>query len=121
MCESRRLRDMGYSLQSNAKNLEGVWPPERDSQFRYINRQVTKQIERGESVLSIDTKKKERVGRFKHSGKTYRRKGEPEEVYVYDYPYLADGTAIPYGAYDVHRNEGFVNVGMTHDTSEVLT
>ncbi len=114
----RRLHEMGYSLQSNAKSLEGVSPPERDSQFRYINRQVTKQIERGEPVLSIDTKKKERVGRFKNSGKTYRRKGEPEEVNVYDYPYLGEGTAIPYGAYDVDRNEGFVNVGMTHDTSE---
>ncbi len=89
---------MGYSLQSNVKSLEGVSPPERDSQFRYINRQVKKQIERGEPVLSIDTKKKERVGRFKNSGKRYRRKGEPEEVNVYDYPYLGEGTAIPYGA-----------------------
>ena len=114
----RRLREMGYSLQSNAKSLEGSSPPERDAQFRYINRQVKKQIRRGEPVLSIDTKKKERVGRFKNNGKTYRPKGEPERVNVYDYPYLGEGTAIPYGAYDIDRNHGFVNVGMTHDTAE---
>lgn len=114
----RRLRKMGYSLQSNVKSLEGSSARERDDQFRYINRQVKGQIGRGEPVLSIDTKKKERVGRFKNSGKTYRRKGEPEEVNVYDYPYLGEGTAIPYGAYDIDRNEGFVNVGMTHDTAE---
>lgn len=114
----RRLRETGYSLQANAKTLEGSSPPERDAQFRYINRQVKKQLARGEPVLSIDTKKKERVGRFKNRGKTYRRQGEPEEVNVYDYPHLGEGTAIPYGAYDIDRNEGFVNVGMTHDTAE---
>lgn len=114
----RRLRTMGYSLQSNVKSLGGSSAPERDAQFRYINRQVKRQIGRGEPVLSIDTKKKERVGRFKNSGQTYRRKGEPEKVNVYDYPCLAEGTAIPYGAYDIDRNEGFVNVGMTHDTAE---
>lgn len=114
----RRLREMGYSLQVNAKSLEGSSPPERDAQFRYINRQVKKQLARGEPVLSIDTKKKERVGVFKNSGKSYRPKGQPYRVNVYDYPHLGVGSAIPYGAYDVERNEGFVNVGMTHDTAE---
>ena len=109
---------LGYSLQSNAKNLEGASPPERDAQFRHINRQVKKQIRLGEPVLSIDTKKMERVGPFKNRGQTYRRKCEPEAVNVYDYPYLGEGTAIPYGACVVDRNEGFVNVGMTHDTAE---
>ncbi len=114
----RRVREMGYSLQVNAKTLEGSSPPERDAQFRYINRQVKKQITHREPVLSIDTKKKERVGAFKNSGKVYRPKGEPHQVNVYDYPHLGEGPAIPWGAYDVERNEGFVNVGMTHDTAE---
>ena len=73
---------------------------------------------RGEPVLSIDAKKKERVGKFKNSGQTWRPKGEPLEVNVYDYPHLGEGPAIPYGAYDVRRNEGFVNVGISHETAE---
>jgi hypothetical protein len=114
----RRLRDLGYSLQSNAKTIEGESAEGRDEQFRYINQQVEKFLRRGEPVLSIDTKKKERVGKFKNGGRTWRPKGRPEEVNIYDYPRLGMGTAIPYGAYDVSRNEGFVNVGMTHDTAE---
>ena len=114
----RRLRELGYSLQGNAKSLEGSSPPERDAQFRYINRQVKRQLAQGEPALSIDTKKKERVGAFKNSGRTWRPKGEPYAVNVYDYPHLGQGTAIPYGAYDIERNQGFVNVGMSHDTAE---
>jgi len=114
----RRLRELGYSLQVNAKTIEGESPAERDEQYRYINRQVKQFLRRGEPVLSIDTKKKEKVGRFKNGGRTWRSKGDPEKVNIYDYPHLGEGPAIPYGAYDVHRNEGFVNVGMTHDTAE---
>lgn len=115
----RRLGELGYSLQGNAKNKEEEAPGQgRDAQFRYINAQVKKWLARGEPVVSVDTKKKERVGNFKNSGKTWRPKGQPVEVNVYDYPHLGLGTAIPYGAYDVQRNEGFVNVGMTHDTAE---
>jgi len=114
----RRLRELDYSLQANVKSLEGKSAPERDAQFRYINQQVKRHLRRGEPVLSIDTKKKERVGNFKNAGKTWRPKGEPIPVNVYDYPYLGLGTAIPYGAYDLERNQGFVNVGMTHDTAE---
>jgi hypothetical protein len=115
----RRLDELGYSLQGNAKNKEEEAPGHgRDAQFRYINAQVKKWLARGEPVVSVDTKKKERVGNFKNSGKTWRPKGQPVEVNVYDYPHLGLGTAIPYGAYDVQRNEGFVNVGMTHDTAE---
>lgn len=114
----RRLRELGYSLQANLKTKEEGSGVGRDAQFRYINRQVKRYLARGEPVLSVDTKKKERVGNFKNSGQTWRPQGEPLEVNVYDYPHLGVGTAIPYGAYDVHGNEGFVNVGMTHDTAE---
>ena len=88
------------------------------AQFRYLNGQVKKYLARGEPVLSIDAKKKERVGNFKNSGQTWRPQGEPLEVNVYDYPHLGEGPAIPYGAYDVRRNQGFVNVGMSHETAE---
>lgn len=113
----RRLAEMGYSLQANAKNLEES-SAGRDQQFRYINRQVKQYLAREEPVLSIDTKKKERVGNFKNAGKTWRPKGQPTEVNVYDFPHLGVGPAIPYGAYDQQRNEGFVNVGISHDTAE---
>lgn len=114
----RLLETLGYSLQVNAKSKEGRSPPERDAQFRYINLQVGKFQGEGNPVLSVDAKKKEKVGRFKNRGQTYRPRGEPEEVNVYDFPRLSKGTAIPYGAYDVSRNRGFVNVGMNHDTAE---
>jgi hypothetical protein len=114
----RRLRALGYSLQANVKNLEEGSRAGRDEQFRYLNRQVKQYLVRGEPVLSVDTKKKERVGNFKNSGQTWRPQGEPLEVNTYDYPHLGEGPAIPYGAYDVHRNEGFVNVGISHDTAE---
>ena len=94
----RRLRELDYSLQSNKKDLEGDSPPERDAQFRYINQQVKRHLARGEPVLSVDAKKKERVGNFKNAGKTWRRKGQPHEVLVYDFPSLAQGTAVPDGA-----------------------
>jgi hypothetical protein len=114
----RRLRELGYSLQANVKTLEGRSAPERDEQFRYVNAQVKRFVRRGQPVLSVDTKKKERVGAFKNAGRTWRPKGRPHAVNIYDYPDLAVGPAIPYGAYDVVRNEGFVNVGVSHDTAE---
>jgi len=114
----RRLRELGYSLQANVKTLEGSSPPERDAQFRYINARVRQFLARGEPILSVDTKKKERVGAFKNPGRTWRPQGTPQAVNMYDYPALGIGTAIPYGTYDVQRDEGFVNVGMTHDTAE---
>lgn len=114
----RLLEELGYSLQVNAKSKEGRSPPERDAQFRYINAQVEKFQAEGNPVLSVDTKKKEKVGEFKNAGRTYRPKGQPLEVNVYDFPDLAEGVAVPYGTYDVSRNRGFVNVGMNHDTAE---
>ena len=114
----RRLRELGYSLQSNLKTKEGRSAPERDEQFRYINGQVKRFVRREQPVVSVDTKKKERVGAFKNAGQTWRPAGKPHEVNIYDYPSLGVGPAIPYGAYDVARNEGFVNVGVSHDTAE---
>ena len=114
----RKLNDLGYSLQLNVKHKEGTAPKNRDKQFLEINSTVEAFMRRGEPVLSVDTKKKELVGEFKNSGKSWRQKGNPRKVNVYDYPSLSEGKAIPYGAYDVGRNEGFVNVGMTYDTAE---
>lgn len=114
----QRLGELDYSLQANRKDKEGLSPPERDAQFRYINRQVKAFLARGEPVLSVDAKKKERVGNFKNAGKTWRPQGRPAQVNVYDFPHLGKGKAVPYGAYDVERNAGFVNVGMSGDTAE---
>ena len=114
----RKLCELGYSLQLNVKHKEGSAPKNRDQQFRRINSTVKAFIGHGEPVLSVDTKKKELVGEFKNNGRSWRRSGDPRKVNVYDYPSLSEGKAIPYGAYDVQRDEGFVNVGMTHDTAE---
>lgn len=114
----RRLRDLDYSLQANRKDKEGESHADRDQQFRYINETAKRFLRRKEPVISVDTKKKERIGNFKNNGRQWRRKGQARKVNVHDFPSLSKGTAIPYGAYDVHRNEGLVNVGMTHDTAE---
>ena len=114
----QRLHEMDYSLQANKKTKEGYSPPERDEQFRYINRQVKGSFSRGEPVISVDTKKKEQVGNFKNPGKTWRPKGQPKEVNGHDFPNLGEGPAIPRGAYDLGRNEGFVSVGVSRDTAE---
>ena len=111
------LRYAGYSLQGTRKMLEGAQHPDRDAQFRYINSQVTTALDSGEPVISIDTKKKELVGRFAQAGREWRRSGEPEEVETYDFPDLADGKAIPYGVYDMADDSAWVSVGVDHDTS----
>jgi len=114
----RRLRAMDYSLQQNVKDKEGGAPQERDEQFRYIEGQARRHLRAGQPVISVDTKKKERVGAFKNGGRTWRPKGQPVPVNVHDFPSLGEGPAIPYGAYDVGRNQGLVNVGVSHDTAE---
>lgn len=114
----RRLRKLDYSLQANRKDKEGESHADRDQQFQYISQTAKRFLRRGEPVISVDTNKKERVGNFKNNGRKWRKKGQTPRVNVHDFPSLAEGTAIPYGAYDVHRNEGMVNVGMTHDTAE---
>ena len=115
---ARCLRVMDYSLQANVKTLEGSQHPDRDKQFRYINAQVKKFIRNGDPVVSVDTKKKERVGSFENQGRRWRKRGKPDEVLVHDFPHLGVGKAIPYGTYDVARDEALVNVGVTHETAE---
>lgn len=114
----RMLKEKGYSLQANKKMYEGESHPDRDAQFHYINRIAKKFVDEKQPVISVDTKKKELVGNFKNQGKTWRKKGNPEEVNVYDFPNLAEGKVIPYGTYDINLNKGFVNVGITSDTAE---
>lgn len=115
---ARCLHDMEYSLQANVKTIEGKQHPDRDSQFRYINKQVKSFLRTGDPVVSVDTKKKELVGPFENKGRRWRRKGMPEAVYVHDFPSMGVGKAIPYGTYDVARDDALVNVGITHDTAE---
>jgi len=114
----RRLKEMGYSLQANVKTWEGVSHKNRDSQFQYINNLAKKYVNEGNPVISVDAKKREIIGNFKNAGKKWRPKGSPKEVNVYDYPSLSEGKAIPYGTYDIQRNKGMVNVGISHDTAE---
>jgi len=112
----RILKKLGYSLKSNKKMLSGKNHPDRDAQFKYINRLVNTFSEQENPVVSVDTKKKELVGNFKNPGKIWTK--DAIEVLDHDFPSYALGKAIPYGAYDINRNEGFVNVGMSSDTSE---
>jgi transposase len=114
----RCLHDLGYSLQANVKTIEGLQHPDRDAQFRYINRQVKSHLKSGDPVISVDTKKKELVGAFRNAGRTWRKKGQPHKVNVHDFPPMAEGKAIPYGAYDVARDRAVVSVGVSHDTAE---
>ena len=112
------LKEMDYTLQANRKSKEGGSPEERDAQFHYINKQTKEFNERGQPVISVDTKKRENVGNFKNPGRTWQKKGQSEEVNIYDFPSLGNGKAIPYGAYDDALNEGFVNVGISSNTAE---
>jgi transposase len=114
----RILNDSGYSLQANRKVLSGSGNPDRDAQFQYINCMVRQYIEDGSPVISADTKKKELAGNFKNNGRIWRKKGNAGKVNDHDFCSMAEGIAIPYGTYDIHRNEGFVNVGITSDTAE---
>jgi hypothetical protein len=112
------LKQAGYSLQANRKTKEGSSHPDRNAQFEYINRQVIMCQKRCQPVVSVDTKKKELVGEFKNPGQEWQRKGEPEKVKVHDFPEKKLGKAIPYGVYDMARNEGWVSVGIDHDTAQ---
>jgi transposase len=114
----RQLIEMGYSLQSNRKSLSRENNPDRDRQFRIINRKVIKFSREGLPVISVDTKKKELVGKFANKGKEWHVKGQPVEVEDHDFRSRGEGIAIPYGAYDVRKNEGFINIGISKDTAE---
>jgi transposase len=112
------LHDLGFSLRANKKNLEGVSHPDRDAQFHHIKEQCQTFESQGNPIISVDCKKKELLGNFKNNGAEWQAKGEKTEVNVYDFLSLADGKAIPYGVYDLVHNQGFVNVGLDHETAE---
>jgi hypothetical protein len=112
------LKEMGYSLQANRKTREGRQHPDRNAQFEYINSQTKRLQKRGQPVISVDTKKKELLGDFKNPGQEWQPQGEPEEVRVHDFKDPDLGKAIPYGVYDVVNNQGWVSVGVHHDTAQ---
>jgi len=112
------LKDLGYSLQGNKKTLAGSHHPDRDAQFRHINKKVIQFQKDNQPVISVDTKQQERMGQFKNAGREWRPQGLPEEVLVYDFPSKGIGKAIPYGVYDITHNLGWVSVGIDHDTAE---
>jgi hypothetical protein len=111
------LHRAGYSLQSNRKVREGSSHPDRNAQFEHINNQVLAFQRYGQPVVSVDTKKKELVGDFRNGGREWRPQGEPDEVRVHDFQDPTLGKAIPYGVYDVTNNQGWVSVGIDHDTA----
>jgi hypothetical protein len=117
----RLLKESGYSLQSNRKTKEGASHPDRNAQFEHINAKVKRFQSHGHPVISVDTKKKELVGAFKNGGKEWQPKGKPEEVKVHDFMDETLGKAIPYGVYDLTQNEGWVSVGIDHDTAYFAT
>jgi hypothetical protein len=112
------LRGLGYSLQANVKTREGRQHPDRDAQFRHINAVAKRAVKQGQPVISVDTKKKELVGDFKNAGREWRPTGEPELVRVHDFKDKQLGKAIPHGIYDLRTDEGWVTVGIDHDTAQ---
>ena len=113
---AKLLHESGYSLQATRKTREGRDHPDRDAQFRYLTGQINAHLGSGDPVVSVDTKKKELVGRYKNAGREWQPTGEPEQVEVYDFIGEA-GKAIPYGVYDVAANAAWVSVGRDHDTA----
>jgi hypothetical protein len=114
---AKLLRAEGFSLQANAKTVEGGQHPDRDAQFSYLNDQATEHLDVGEPVISVDTKKKELVGSYKNNGAEWRPAGTPEPVKVHDFIDKELGKANPYGVYDLAANTGWVSVGTDHDTA----
>jgi hypothetical protein len=115
---NRLLHDLGSSLQSNRKTLEGSTHPDREAQCQYIHRRAKAFQRQGQPVVSVDTKKKEWVGQFRHGGREWSPQGQPEEVEVHDFPSTTLGKVIPYGVYDEATNTGWVSVGVDPDTAE---
>jgi hypothetical protein len=114
----RLLDDLGDSMQSNRKSREGTDHADRNAQFEFIGAPVREFLDRGLPVISVDTKKKELLGPYKNGGQEWQKKGNPVEVNMHDFADPELGKAIPDGVYDIGRNEGWVRVGVTHDTSE---
>jgi transposase len=115
---SELLHEMGFSLQGTRKTREGKQHLDRNAQFEHIAEKSQEFMERGQPVISVDTKKKELIGEFQNNGKEWQPEGIPEEVNVHDFPSDAKGKAIPYGVYDMMTNTGWVSVGIDHDTAE---
>jgi len=115
---AKLLHESGYSLQANRKTREGNQHPDRNAQFEYINEQVQLLRRRRNPTISVDTKKKELIGDFANGGREWRPRGKPEEVRVHDFKDKELGKAIPYGVYDMVHDEGWVSVGIDHDTAE---
>jgi transposase len=114
----RYLKEMGYSLQANLKTLEdGSDHADRDQQFQHLNGEVRKFLRRGDPVISVDTKKKELVGAYYNKGRQWRVRGKPDKVRIHDFIDPEESKAIPYGIYDLANNQGWVNVGVDHDTA----
>jgi hypothetical protein len=111
------LRQAGYRLQANRKTREGNQHPDRNAQFEHLNRRVKHFQNQGQPTISVDTKKKENIGDFKNGGQEWRPGGQPEPVRVHDFKDQELGKAIPYGIYDMLSNEGWVSVGIDHDTA----
>lgn len=114
----RLLDKLGYSMQSNRKSREGTDHPDRNAQFEFINTSAKEFFEQGLPVVSVDTKKKELIGNYHNAGREWQPKGEPVLVNMHDFADKELGKAIPYGVYDIGRNEGWVSVGISHDTAE---
>jgi hypothetical protein len=113
----RLLKANDYSLQGNRKTKEGSAHPDRNAQFEHINTTIVSFQKAGQPVISVDTKKKELIGDFKNGGREWHPQGQPEEVRVHDFLDKKLGKAIPYGVYDVTKNQGWVSVGIDHDTA----
>ena len=111
------LKAQGFSLQGNAKVIEGNQSPDRSAQFEHINATVSAALARGQPVISVDTKKKELVGQFRNGGKEWSPVGEPAQVKVHDFVDPELGRASPYGVYDIGADQGWVSVGTDHDTA----
>ena len=111
------LKDQDYSLQANAKVIEGNQSPDRNAQFEHINATVGKALQSNQPVISVDTKKKELVGAYRNAGQEWLPKGEPVKVKVHDFIDPELGRANPYGVYDIGADEAWVSVGTDHDTS----
>jgi transposase len=112
------LDQLGYSMQSNRKTKEGIKHPDRDEQFLYIANKVQEFQHSGFPVISVDTKKKELIGRFKNGGREWQKKGQPEDVNIHDFADKDLGKVVPYGVYDLTHNQGWISVGINHDTAE---
>jgi hypothetical protein len=114
---AKLLKEQGFSLQANAKTIEGTQHPDRDEQFGYLNEAAREHLDAGQPVISVDTKKKELVGAYRNGGKEWRPAGDPQQVKVHDFLDPALGKANPYGVYDIGADAGWVSVGTDHDTA----